>query len=156
LSAPGRWAAGPSKRPSRAAVLFVCLFAAALIAAAIVAASRTSDLVLEVARDLPEEFSPDGDGRDDTARITFFVRESDPHASVFIVGKDLAPIRALDEDVALEADKRVTYVWNGRTDSGQPAPIGRYRLRVVLPDHDRDMVYPARIDVVRHGVEPHH
>lgn len=142
--------------PTRAAALFVCLFAAALVAAAIVAASRTSDLVLEVAGDFPEEFSPDGDGRDDVARITFFVRESDPHARVFIVGKDLAPIRTLDDDVALEADKRVTYVWDGRTDSGGPAPVARYRLRVVLPEHDRDMVYPRRIDVVRDGVEPEH
>jgi hypothetical protein len=141
---------------TRASILFVCLFAAALVAAAFVIASRTSDLVLEVARDFPEEFSPDGDGRDDTASITFFVRESDPHASVHIVGKDLAQTRTLDEDVALEADKRVTYVWDGRTDSGEPAPIARYRLRVVLPERERDMVYPRRIDVVRNGVEPEH
>lgn len=142
--------------PTKATALFVCLFAAALVAAAIVTASRTSDLVVEVARDFPEEFSPDGDGRRDTARLTFFVRESDPHASVYIVGKDLAPTRTLDQDVALEADERVTYVWDGRTDSGAPAPIGRYRLRVVLPDRDRDMVHPSRIDVVRNGLAPEH
>jgi hypothetical protein len=153
LRAPGSWAESP---PTRAAVLFVCLFAAALAAAAIVLASRTSDLVLEVTGDFPHRFSPDRDARDEVARLTFFVRESDPHAGAFIVGKDRAPIRTLDSDVALEADERVTYVWDGRTDFDEPAPVGRYRLRVVLPDRDRDMIFPTRIDLIRNGREPAH
>jgi hypothetical protein len=147
---------GVPTAPAKAAALFVCLFAAALVAAAIVAASRTSDLVLEVAEDFPEAFSPDGDGNDDVARLSFFVRESDPDASVYIVGRDEAPVRTLDEHVALEANEGVTYTWDGRTDEGTPAPIARYRLRVELPNSDRDMVFPRRIDLVRNGVKPEH
>jgi hypothetical protein len=153
LSASGSRAPGAL---SKTAVLFACLFAAALAATAIVAASRTSDLVLEVSGDLPSEFSPDGDGKREVARITFFVRESDPDASVYIVGREEAPVRTLDEGVALEADERVTYEWDGRTDDGAPAPIGRYRLRVVLPGSERDMVFPRRIDLIRNGVQPEH
>jgi hypothetical protein len=30
--------------------------------------------------------------------------------------------------------------WNGRTDSGDVAPPGLYRIEIVLPDEDRDIV----------------
>jgi hypothetical protein len=134
-------------RISKAAALFVALLVASLVATGVVVHSRTPELVLEVRR-LPEKISPDGDGERDVARIRFFVRETDPHARVEIVGRDLAQIRTLDADAALEADDSVTYVWDGTTDAGAKAPVGRYRLRVVLPDHDRDMVFPKRIDLV--------
>lgn len=147
---------GAPSAPTKAAALFVCLFAAALVAAAIVAASRTSDLVLEVTGDFPAKFTPDGNGKRDVAKLSFFVRESDPDASVYIVGRNETPIRTLDEHVALEADDVVTYNWDGRTDDGSPASIARYRLRVVLPNEDRDMVFPRRIDLIRNGVKPEH
>jgi len=130
----------------RSAALFAALFAAALAATGLVFAARSPELVLEVPR-LPERFSPDGDGHRDEAEITFFVRESDPQADVFVVGRDLAQVRTLDEDVALAENEPVTYVWDGRTDSGEPAPPGRYRLRVVLPSRERDMVFPPRIEL---------
>jgi hypothetical protein len=47
----------------------------------------------------------------------------------------------------LVADREVTYRWNGRTDLGAAAPFGRYQLRVVLPSHDRDVVFPRRIEL---------
>lgn len=132
---------------ARAAALFVTLFAAALAATGLVIASRTSDLVLEVTSQ-PEKFSPQGEGGPDEAEITFFVREPDPEAAVYIVGRDLRQIRTLDRSVALEADEEVTYTWDGEMDSGQTAAPGRYRLRVELPNRDRDMVFPKRIRLV--------
>ncbi len=128
----------------RATTLFVILFAAALVATGLVVASRSPDLVLEVPV-LPSKFSPRGDGKPDVAAITFFVRESDQAAEVSIVGRDLRQTRTLDESVHLSADEPVTYTWDGRMDSGQFAPPGRYRLRVVLPSQERDMVFPKRI-----------
>ena len=127
----------------RAAALFVTLFAAALVATGLVVTSRSPDLVLEVTA-LPAKFYPDGGGEPDEAAITFFVRESDSGAQVSIVGRDLRQTRTLDEAVNLEADLPVTYTWDGRMDSGQLAPPGRYRLRVVLPSQERDMVFPKR------------
>jgi hypothetical protein len=135
-------------RPTRAGVLFAVLFAAALATAVLVLATRTPDLVLEVRR-LPSVLTPNGDGVRDKAEITFLVREDDPHASVSIVGKDLVLIKTLDDDVALEAEKPVTYLWDGTDDAGDPAPVGRYRLRVELPDRDRDMVFPRRMGLNR-------
>jgi hypothetical protein len=135
-------------RPTRATVLFAVLFAAALVAAVLVVGSRSPELVLEVKR-LPEVITPNGDNYRDRAEIRFFVRESDPHAEVYIVGRDLVQVATLDDDVALAKDKRVTYFWDGTTDDGDPAPPGRYRLRVVLPESDRDMVFPQKIDLRR-------
>ena len=133
---------------SRATLLFAALFAAALAATVLVVGSRTPDLTLEVTR-LPKAITPNGDRVKDKAEISFFVRESDPAAEVYLVGRNLAPVRTLDRGVALTEDEQVTYLWDGTTDDGEPAPTGRYRLRVVLPSRDRDMVFPRRIDLER-------
>jgi hypothetical protein len=135
-------------RPTRATVLFAVLFAAALVAAVLVVGSRSPELVLEIQR-LPEVITPNGDGRRDKAEITFFVREPDPNAEVYIVGRDLVQVKTLDEGVALSKDDRVTYLWDGTTDENEPAPAGNYRLRVVLPDSGRDMVFPRKIELKR-------
>jgi hypothetical protein len=86
--------------------------------------------------------------------ITFFVRESDDHALVGIVDRQEELIRTLDSDVELDEDEPVTYVWDGRTDAGDFATAGRYRLRVDLPGADREMVWPRRFTVVSGPVEP--
>jgi hypothetical protein len=137
-SAPRRWPGVPA--------LFIVLFVATIAVTAIVVRARTPDLVLEVLH-MPRAFSPDGDGSRDRARISFFVRQSDPDARVEIVGPFLRPVRTLDADVSLEADQRVSYVWNGRTNSGRPAPPGSYRLMVTLPSRDRVMVFPRQIQL---------
>ena len=122
------------------------LFAASLVAAALVVGTRSPELVLEVSK-LQARISPNGDGVRDEAEIAFFVRESDPHATVSIVGRDLEPVRTLATDVELDEGERVSYVWDGRDDLGQVAPPGRYRLRVELPSRERDMVFPQRIEL---------
>jgi hypothetical protein len=87
------------------------------------------------------------------AQIRFFVRESDPDARVEIVGPDLKLIRVLGAR-PLVADEPVSFTWNGRTSDGTLAdPRDRYRLRVLLPNRDRDMVYPRRISVRPAGAQ---
>ena len=52
----------------------------------------------------------------------------------------------------LEADQPVSFTWDGRSEAGRPVdPEDRYRLRVILPGQERDMVYPRRIAVSRFG-----
>jgi hypothetical protein len=124
--------------------LFAVLLVAAVIVAAVVVHARTPKLELEVVR-LTKTFSPDGDGRRDVARVTFYVRDSDPSAKVQIVGPGNAAVRTLYRGPLVAYD-RTTLTWNGRTKSGRLAnPTEPYRLRVILPGEDRDMVYPTQI-----------
>jgi hypothetical protein len=120
--------------------------------AGVVVHARTPKLELEVIS-LPREFrfSPNGNGHRDKARIRFFVRDSDPDATVQIVGPHRQRVRTLYHG-PLTADEPVTFTWNGRTASGQLAnPQDRYRLRVVLPAEGRDMVYPQQFELVGVG-----
>jgi hypothetical protein len=132
--------------PILGVILFVALFCATLVVTGVVINAKTPDLVLE-APGLPLTFSPDGDGENEVARIRFFVRESDPHARVEIVDTEDDTVRTLDPDVELIADREYVYRWDGSTDLGGAAPFGRYRLRVVLPSHDRDVVFPRQIEL---------
>ena len=127
-------------------VLFVVLLVASVVVAAVVVHARTPDLELQVTR-FTYHIDPKGPRGDRVARLAFFLRESDPNATVEIVGPDLRPTRTLYTG-PVAAYRTLSYTWNGRTDSGALAdPRDRYRLRVVLPSRDRDMVYPQRIAI---------
>jgi hypothetical protein len=128
-------------------VLFCVLLVATVVTAAVVVHARTPDLALQVTH-ITHRISPQGGGGYRVAHIRFFVRESDPDATVEIVGPNLKRVRTLYRG-PLTADKSVSFTWNGRTAAGSiPNPNHRYRLRVILPGADRDMVYPRRIDLV--------
>ncbi len=115
--------------------------------AGVVVYARTPNLELEVI-DIPRKFSPNGDGYRDSAKIRFYVRDSDPHAIVQIVGPHRRRVRTLYRG-PLTAEERVSLRWNGRMASGRLAdPRDRYRLRVFLPNEGRDMVYPSQIEIV--------
>ena len=130
----------------REAALFVALVVASFVVAAYVVHSRTPHLELEVTH-FDQELSPNGDGINDSADIELYVRNSDPHATVEIVGPFLEPIRTLYSG-PLVANQRRTFRWNGRTTAGKLAnPAHLYRLRVILPGEDRDMVYPRKIEI---------
>jgi hypothetical protein len=126
---------------------FFALLVASLALAVLVVRARTPDLVLEVTAGLPGELHPGGSQRPRDAEITFFVRESDPDASVAIVDSHEDVVRTLDRTATLTVGDEVTYVWDGTTDAGAVARPGRYRLLVELPDSDREMVWPRRITV---------
>jgi hypothetical protein len=132
-------------------VLFGLLLAATVVVAGVVVHARTPKLELEV-QHLTKRFSPSGGTKyPRTAKIEFFVRDSDPHAIVQIVGPQRQRIRTLYRGPLL-ADKDITYHWDGRTDSGSLATANeKYRLRVVLPSQDRDMVYPQEVKLVGGG-----
>jgi hypothetical protein len=130
-----------------APALFAALLFATVVVAAIVVHARTPDLELEVTH-LTRRISPAGQRDHRVAHIRFFVRESEPDATVQIVGPNLTLVRTLYRG-PLAANREVSLAWNGRDRLGQiPNPDHRYRLRVILPSRDRDMVYPRRIDVV--------
>lgn len=124
------------------ATLFVLVAIVSFATAAIVLYAKTPKLALEV-QHLDEKLVPSGRGHR-VSRIRFYVRYSDPHARVTIVGEGMNPARTLAGDVALKANQPVHYAWNGRTDSGAVAPTGHYALRVNLPDRGRNMLWVAQ------------
>lgn len=137
-----------SRRVPLGAALFGLLLVTACALAVIVVRSRSPDLVLEVCAPNPDTalvFSPQATNGPSEAMLDFFVRESDPDARISIVDGQEDVVRVLDEWVGLEAGERVTYVWDGRDDAGEYVPEGRYRLRVDLPERDREMVWPRRL-----------
>ena len=135
-----------NRTPALGAILLAGLLVLAVVATGAVLDARTSNLELEVTQ-LPKSISPNGDGHNDVGTIEFYVRDSDPSASVEIVGRKRGVVRTLASGVPLFAYRRVRFEWNGRTDAGKVAPPGPYRLRVRLPGQDRDMVYPRKIEL---------
>jgi len=119
----------------------VALLVASVALALLVYRARTPDLALEVTN-FPSEF------RDrPAAEIGFFVRFDSDEATVEIVGRDQVVARTLAASIALEDEVPVTCLWDGRNDAGDKVEPGRYRLRVTIPEEDRVMVYPKRLDV---------
>jgi hypothetical protein len=142
-------------RPAVGAAVFVILVLAAFATAAIVLYAKTPKLALEVPRlgtcppgadqerPICRTLVPGRAGRS-VVHIRFYVRYSDRHARVSIVGQGLDPARTLADDLPLQADRPVSFTWNGRTDGGAIAPDGNYALRVNLPDRGRNMLWVAR------------
>jgi hypothetical protein len=136
----------PDEREGRLGpALLVALLAASLLAGVLVYNARTPNLALEVP-DI-ERLLGSGDEADIPVDLIFFVRYDEPEALVEIVGSEDATVRTLASDVPLEAEERIACSWDGTDDEGDPVPPGNYRLRVVLPEQDRDMVFPQRIKV---------
>lgn len=153
--------AGAARRVRLTTALFSVLLAASLLTAALVVRAKTPDLIVEITG-LPGQlhdpatgevanhaFRPDGDGKDDVAHFDLFVREDEPHATVEIVGAFLEPVKTLAKDVPLQANQVVHFTWNGNTETGGPALPGNYRIRVILPSLDRDIVDLRRIALFR-------
>ena len=53
-------------------------------------------------------------------------------------------MRTLAEDLEARSYRPNRLVWNGKDDDGRLAPDGTYRLKVVLEDEGRSIVYRAR------------
>ena len=135
------------RRVPLATALFFALLAASLVTAVLVVRARTPDLVLEVTGWTPcsRELSPARDGARGRVRVSFFVREADEAARITIVDSRERTVRTLASKLALAPEDEVSFTWDGRTDNGETAAPGLYRLGVELPAADREMIWPRRI-----------
>jgi hypothetical protein len=131
--------ASPGSRLGAAGL--IALLVACLVLGLFVYRARTPDLALEVTK-IPKKF-----GDRSAVDIEFFVRFDSEEATVEIVGRDQELARTLAPAIALESEQPVRCFWDGLDDEGEPAEVGRYRLRVTLPEEDRVMVFPSRLDV---------
>jgi flagellar hook assembly protein FlgD len=118
-------------------MLFIAVVAAALVSLALIQEARQRGEVLDLV-EATDSFAPRGGER---ARIEWRQRETSDDAVVEIIDTGGRPVRTLLDGGTLEGDDRQqVFHWNGRTDSGGLAPPGRYRVEIVLPDEDRDVV----------------
>jgi len=129
-------------------LLFILLLCVSIAGAAVALSARGPELAIELTKPL-RGFTPGEPGKEGYVTIRFFLRQGDPDTRVEIVGDDLKLIRTLAPSINLAAGERVAFRWNGRTNSGRPAPAGDYRLRVIQPSQERDMVYPVRFALRR-------
>lgn len=123
--------------------LLLALLAATLVVGALVYRARTPDLALEVPR-IERDLRLGAPGDAGVAQLRFFSRFDEPEATVLIVGRQRRVVRTLAEG-PLARNRELVCQWDGSNDTGELVAPGHYRLRVVLPGQDRDMLYPRRI-----------
>lgn len=80
------------------------------------------------------------------ARVSFRLVEPDSRADVLIVDRRGDRVRALGLGEPLEAGPH-SYRWDGTGDDGERVEPGRYQLRVILGEQDRDIAPPGTIRV---------
>lgn len=131
-------------------VLFLTLLAASLGTTFYVIRDKTPDLMLEVVEMTPRRFSPNADGRRDEITLRFFIRTDESAARIEIIHTlDNSVVRTLAESLELDKNEMVALTWDGLRDDGRPMRDGSYRLRVVLPESGRTIVFPRRFFLER-------
>lgn len=98
-------------------------------------------------------FTPNGDCVNDYGRIRFRITRSD-HANVQIVDPDGRLVRVLARDRFLKRYRFFVFHWNGRTNERTEAPVGRYKLRLVLLGEDRKLTPGGRLRLHRAARRP--
>jgi len=100
---------------------------------------------------LQRYFSPNGDGRKDRARISFFLPKGDL-VTVDVVDAEGDRVRRLVDGRSLRRGRHV-YNWDGRADDGTVPPDGTYYVRVTLRRQGRAATGVRGIELV---TEPPH
>lgn len=85
-------------------------------------------------------------GAGEPASIRFELTLADERADVLIIDGSGAQVRALALGVPLDAGPH-SFRWDGRSDDGEPAAAGDYRIRVVLGEQGREIEPPGTIEV---------
>lgn len=132
---------GSQRRLSLLAALAFALLAVATVAAFVITQHlKSSPTVLQ--RFVEQRFfSPDGNGVQDRARLSFTLREADD-ITVFVIAPDGEVVRELAHDRHVGADRRVRLAWDGRGSDGLLEPDGLYTVRVRLRRLGRLLTVP--------------
>ena len=89
-------------------------------------------------------FSPNSDGRFDSAIVRFEIRKRG-RVSLAVVDGDGDEVRELIDDDTFLPYREIRARWDGRDDDGRRAPDGTYRYRITLPDQGRNVVIPESV-----------
>lgn len=98
-------------------------------------------------------FIPTQGCRSDRERIRFRITTSD-HATVQVIAPGGRLVRTIVRDRYLARYNFFSFYWNGRDVAGEPAPTGRYKLRVKLLTEERTLVPPGLIFLRRVPSKP--
>jgi hypothetical protein len=128
--------------------LVLAFFVLALLGGTAAAFTVTEGLKLERSplkpRRFDEVFSPTCACPTQVAKLSFRLRQADRLDLVIVSGDE--PVRTLVRDLDLQPG-RVRVRWDGTDDSGAIVPDGAYRLRVLVHELDRTIVFPQEIRV---------
>jgi hypothetical protein len=126
-------------------LLFGILVVATLAGFLIVERERKHPTILEHVHVTPE-FEPgaaSASGLPSRARVNFLITHSEPRASIVVVDRNDQLVRTLVSETSLPDDSYHHYSWDGSSASGEVAPPGLYRVRVVLGALGRDLPLPS-------------
>jgi flagellar hook assembly protein FlgD len=139
-----------------ARIVFGVLIVATVAAFFVAQRLKNQPAVLQMSREyggFTRVFSPNGDGRRDTFTVRFMLKRATP-VTVEIVDEDGIRVATLTENQPAERYKRITLRWDGRDDEGNPQPHGRYRLKFVLPEEGRSVVWASSFELNRIRPKP--
>jgi hypothetical protein len=128
----------PAAQSRLAVILLVAVSIAALGSLAAILEARQRGEVLDLV-EVSDRFAP---AAGEQARIEWRQRRESADATVLIIDRDDRTAATLLDGGTLEGgDRQQVFRWDGRTDSGEIAPPGRYRVEILLRDlEDRDIV----------------
>jgi hypothetical protein len=92
-------------------------------------------------------FSPNGDGHDDTAGITFRIKGPD-RVDLDLLNASGDVVRRLLVAHPMRDEKIQHFVWDGQADGGAPAQNGTYTLRIHEIERDRTITPPDTMIVL--------
>src|SRR5262249_8701244 len=95
----------------------------------------------------PALFSPVCDCPTSRARVRLRLRHTG-HVTVTIVDSDGHKVATIAPDVVMQAKTPRTFVWDGRTDTGAPAPDGVYYTVIQLPRRKFKFINKITLDTV--------
>jgi flagellar hook assembly protein FlgD len=128
--------------------LVLAFFVLALLGGTAAAFTVTEGLKLERSplnpHKIDEVFSPTCGCPTRVAKLSFRLRQADRLDLVIVSGDE--PVRTLARDLERQPG-RVFVRWDGKDDSGAIVPDGVYRLRVLVHEADRTIVFPQEIRI---------
>jgi hypothetical protein len=126
--------------PSYLAPVLLCALALAAVAIlAVIQRVKLEGVVLDLAR--VSRVQGTAARPTQVVEVRFRMRTSTEDAVVRIVDRDDEPVATLAEGVSIPGDDRFhSFFWDGRTESGERPPPGRYRAEIILRDQGRDII----------------
>jgi len=92
-------------------------------------------------------FSPTVGSATPLERLSFRIKQTDDVTST-IVDSHGDAVATLTHNYRLRRYTQLELGWNGRTDSGAPAPPGTYQLRITLLSQARSVIPPRTFDLM--------